>query len=109
MQANQPFLSMGLDSIMAMEISNQINKKTGIEVPIYKLLDDMTIDELISYVKSGSENVQNNTFKAADLIQEDVGDWEDEIIPKGVNDYLGDINNLSEDRIDRILSLLSNN
>ncbi len=109
MQANQPFLSMGLDSIMAMEISNQINKKTGIEVPIYKLLDDMTIDELISYVKSGSENVQNNTFKAADLIQEDVGDWEDELVPKGVSDYLGDISNLSEDRIDRILSLLSNN
>ena len=67
----QPLVSLGLDSIIAMEASNQITKLTGVDVPIVRFLEGITTDELISLVQSSTIDLSvDKTFLEKDDQQE---------------------------------------
>jgi hypothetical protein len=46
----QPLLNLGLDSLMAVEIGNQIQAMVGVEVPTMKFMEGLSIAGLSIYV-----------------------------------------------------------
>jgi acyl carrier protein len=46
----QPLLNLGLDSLMAVEIGNQIQAMVGVEVPTMKFMEGLSIAGLSAYV-----------------------------------------------------------
>jgi len=50
LDVEQPLLNLGLDSLMAVEIGNQIQAMVGVEVPAMKLMEGISIAGLSVYV-----------------------------------------------------------
>jgi acyl carrier protein len=46
----QPLLNLGLDSLMAVEIGNQIQAMVGVDVPTMKFMEGLSIAGLSAYV-----------------------------------------------------------
>ncbi|HRW07477.1 MAG TPA: acyl carrier protein, partial [Caldilineaceae bacterium] len=46
----QPFITMGIDSLMAVELRNQIQQTTGVTVPVTNLLDGASLAALAAYL-----------------------------------------------------------
>ena len=49
-EGDQPITSMGLDSLMAVELKNQIEEEFGVSVPIVQLLQGPTVDALVTHL-----------------------------------------------------------
>jgi acyl transferase domain-containing protein/acyl carrier protein len=50
LDVEQPLLNLGLDSLMAVEIGNQIEAMVGVEVPTMKFMEGLSIAGLSAYV-----------------------------------------------------------
>ena len=50
LDVEQPLLNLGLDSLMAVEIGNQIQAMVGVEVPTMKFMEGLSIAGLSAYV-----------------------------------------------------------
>lgn len=50
LDVEKPLLDLGLDSLMAVEIGNQIKVQMGIEVPAMKLMEGLSIEGLSGYI-----------------------------------------------------------
>ncbi|MEZ4619023.1 MAG: acyl carrier protein, partial [Caldilineaceae bacterium] len=46
----QPLITMGIDSLMAVELRNQIQQATGVTVPVTNLLDGASLAALAAYL-----------------------------------------------------------
>ncbi|MBL8992548.1 MAG: hypothetical protein JNM63_04360, partial [Spirochaetia bacterium] len=51
-ETSKPFVELGLDSILAVEIINAVNKELGIRLQATKLYDYPTIEQLAAYIDS---------------------------------------------------------
>ncbi|HEX2927107.1 MAG TPA: SDR family NAD(P)-dependent oxidoreductase [Ruminiclostridium sp.] len=77
---DQPLISLGLDSINAMEIRDQIARITGVSVPIVNLLEGITVNKLIIFVQNAvttisdekvhEKNEEEETEHAARLLEQ---------------------------------------
>jgi NAD(P)-dependent dehydrogenase (short-subunit alcohol dehydrogenase family)/acyl carrier protein len=80
----QPLLNLGLDSLMAVEIGNQIQDMAGVEVPAMKFMEGLSIAGLSAYVieqLSGEEApaaVPSSIQQAAEQVLEEVERLSDE-------------------------------
>ena len=45
-EAHQSYTELGVDSLMSIQLSNQIKRELGIEIPVSKLLEDISIEQL---------------------------------------------------------------
>jgi acyl carrier protein len=50
LDVEQPLLNLGIDSLMAVEIGNQIQAMVGVEVPTMKFMEGLSIAGLAAYV-----------------------------------------------------------
>jgi acyl carrier protein len=50
LDVDRPLLNLGLDSLMALEIGNQIQSMVGVEVPAVKILEGLSVSGLAAYV-----------------------------------------------------------
>ncbi|MCX7920842.1 MAG: SDR family NAD(P)-dependent oxidoreductase [Clostridia bacterium] len=103
----QPLINLGLDSIMALEISNQIMKKTGVEVPVVRFLEGITADQLIELVQSGLANSVGGQLGIVSPKAEEAREYHEELSAEKAGELINSLGELSEDKIDHILSLLT--
>jgi len=84
LDVEQPLLNLGIDSLMAVEIGNQIQAMVGVEVPMMKLMEGLSIAGLSEYVieQLGGEDAlaasPPSAQQTAEQVQEQVAQLSDE-------------------------------
>jgi acyl carrier protein len=84
LDVEQPLLNLGLDSLMAVEIGNQIEAMVGVEVPTMKFMEGLSIAGLSAYVieQLGAEGAPPETApsdqQTAEQVLEQVAQLSDE-------------------------------
>jgi acyl transferase domain-containing protein/NADPH:quinone reductase-like Zn-dependent oxidoreductase/SAM-dependent methyltransferase/acyl carrier protein len=63
LDTEQPLLNMGLDSLMALEIGNQIQSDVGVKIPPMKFMEGLTISGLAALVIERLAKEQPDTWK----------------------------------------------
>ena len=79
---HQSIMGLGLDSLMAVELRNQIERDLGVDIPLLKLLQSPSISELVSLVM--------DEHKASAAVQSSAGPEGNETVPAGPKDSLAD-------------------
>jgi NAD(P)-dependent dehydrogenase (short-subunit alcohol dehydrogenase family)/acyl carrier protein len=68
----QPFILMGLDSLMAVELRNQIQRTLGVNVPVIKFLEDLSISSLANYIDEQLSNLSLSSYKIDPILNDDM-------------------------------------
>ncbi len=56
----QPINTMAVDSLMAEELRNQIHAELGIDIPVVKFIEGVSIVHLVSYVNDELQQIESN-------------------------------------------------
>ena len=64
-----PFISMGLDSIMALEISSEFKEKLGLEVPLVMLLESASINRLMNLLREEASRAESDPVDQGQFIE----------------------------------------
>ncbi len=97
-----PLNQMGLDSLMAIELKNRLERETNVTLPMNEILNGPTLTQLASSILTLLER-NSSERPAADEIQPVASEI---VAPVENSDVLDRIDNLSEAEIDRMLSEL---
>jgi NAD(P)-dependent dehydrogenase (short-subunit alcohol dehydrogenase family)/acyl carrier protein len=103
--AQQSLRNLGVDSLIAVEIRNRINTDLGVNVPLAKLMQDESINTLAAFVaerltQRGPSEVPNAS------LDETGAKFDVPLSPADAADLLERIDELSDDEVERQLSLL---
>ena len=71
--ANAPLMSVGLDSIAAVEFTNTVSVETGITFSAIMLFDHPTLDSIASYLLAELELGAAEDSRAQSVIEQDAG------------------------------------
>ena len=71
--ANAPLMSVGLDSIAAVEFTNTVSVETGITFSAIMLFDHPTLDSITSYLLAELELGAAEDSRAQSVIEQDAG------------------------------------
>ncbi|MCW5313070.1 hypothetical protein GTQ43_04230 [Nostoc sp. KVJ3] len=72
----QPLDTMGLDSLMMLELRNQVQRDLEVDIPMVKLMEGITLSELSTLVNEQlSENLKNTTNQETINLEEKNDDW----------------------------------
>lgn len=71
--ANAPLMSVGLDSIAAVEFTNAVSVETGITFSAIMLFDHPTLDSIASYLLAELELGAAEDSRAQSVIEQDAG------------------------------------
>lgn len=71
--ANAPLMSVGLDSIAAVEFTNAVSVETGITFSAIMLFDHPTLDSITSYLLAELELGAAEDSRAQSVIEQDAG------------------------------------
>jgi NAD(P)-dependent dehydrogenase (short-subunit alcohol dehydrogenase family)/acyl carrier protein len=101
LDTEQPLLNMGLDSLMALEIGNQIQSDVGVKIPPMKFMEGLSISGLARLViekltKEQADSSQSSKPSSAveDTLAASEGDLEEQV------------ESLSDERVDAMLGEL---
>jgi hypothetical protein len=70
---NAPLMSVGLDSIAAVEFTNTVSVETGITFSAIMLFDHPTLDSITSYLLAELELGAAEDSRAQSVIEQDAG------------------------------------
>lgn len=70
---NAPLMSVGLDSIAAVEFTNTVSVETGITFSAIMLFDHPTLDSIASYLLAELELGAAEDSRAQSVIEQDAG------------------------------------
>ena len=70
---NAPLMSVGLDSIAAVEFTNTVSVETGITFSAIMLFDHPTLDSIASYILAELELGAAEDSRAQSVIEQDAG------------------------------------
>ena len=70
---NAPLMSVGLDSIAAVEFTNAVSVETGITFSAIMLFDHPTLDSITSYLLAELELGAAEDSRAQSVIEQDAG------------------------------------
>ena len=70
---NAPLMSVGLDSIAAVEFTNTVSVETGITFSAIMLFDHPTLDSITSYLLAELELGATEDSRAQSVIEQDAG------------------------------------
>jgi acyl carrier protein len=71
--ANAPLMSVGLDSIAAVEFTNTVSVETGITFSAIMLFDHPTLNSITSYLLAELELGAAEDSRAQSVIEQDAG------------------------------------
>jgi len=71
--ANAPLMSVGLDSIAAVEFTNAVSVETGITFSAIMLFDHPTLNSIASYLLAELELGAAEDSRAQSVIEQDAG------------------------------------
>lgn len=71
--ANAPLMSVGLDSIAAVEFTNAVSVETGITFSAIMLFDHPTLNSITSYLLAELELGAAEDSRAQSVIEQDAG------------------------------------
>ena len=71
--ANAPLMSVGLDSIAAVEFTNTVSVETGITFSAIMLFDHPTLNSIASYLLAELELGAAEDSRAQSVIEQDAG------------------------------------
>jgi acyl carrier protein len=102
----QSLLSLGLDSLIALEVRNRVNADLGINVPLTKLMQSESINALAAYVAERILEDRGESFGAP--VAETILDEKTKISLSATDaeDLLDRIDELTDEEVDRHLSVL---
>jgi NADPH:quinone reductase-like Zn-dependent oxidoreductase/acyl carrier protein len=102
----QSLLSLGLDSLIAMEVRNRINADLGINVPLTKLIQSENINALAAYIAERllADRGESSSMAADETIVSDKSDIS--LSVADADDLLSRIDELTDEEVDRHLSVL---
>ncbi len=102
LRADMPLNSIGLDSLMAIELKNKVNIELGVDLNIVRYMEDTNIMKLAEELKEHlKEKIKNNgsalNAGTKNIIHEITED-------EKTRDLLENLDNLSEEELDRLLN-----
>ena len=102
----QSLLSLGLDSLIALEVRNRINADLGMNVPLTRLMQSESIRALAAYVAERllEDRGESSSTPVAETIVSDKSDIS--LTGTDAADLLDRIDDLTDEEVDRHLSVL---
>jgi len=98
LDVNQPVVGMGIDSLMAVELGNQIENDLGVSVPTVKFLEGLSIAGLSSYVIEKLHSKHDPQAKVTEVVTE--------VVEEGIQDILEKIEEITEEEAKEMLGQL---
>jgi myxalamid-type polyketide synthase MxaE and MxaD len=97
----QPLSSLGLDSLMAVELKNRIAVDLGVNVPVVKFLQGFSVDQAVAQIHDQLADESNNS--KAPLTPAIVGQ-EERIELESAEQLLENLDQLSDEKVDSLLT-----
>jgi acyl transferase domain-containing protein/acyl carrier protein/ubiquinone/menaquinone biosynthesis C-methylase UbiE len=104
--SQQPLRNLGLDSLIAVELRNQMNADFSMNVPLPKLMQNESISSLATYV--AERLLESNRNKRSNSSDENLAGEESDAPLTGADaaDLLERIDELTDEEVERQLSIL---
>jgi acyl carrier protein len=101
LDTDRSFIELGIDSLMAVELQNKVTRELRINVPVIRLLEGATINELADCIQEALVKSSNDQPRESATVQEANGP----ITSEKARELLTQLDNLSEEETDRLLNL----
>jgi acyl carrier protein len=110
LDVDEAVTQLGLDSIMSIELRNQVEQDLGIAVPMVKFLQGPSVVELADILGGEfSRGPDQTATPPADEVPLDTGPAQDPSDPEAAKSLLKKLPELSDDQVSRLLESLHRN
>lgn len=101
LDADKTFIELGIDSLMAVELKNNLTREFKIEIPVVRLLEGATVNYLADCIQEALQQPANGEPQALAKLQ----DTAEPISPEKARELLARLDDLSEEETERLLKL----